>query len=203
MTKDLRERMATLANGAAVPISKVVAVLGKLDRCLSQPDSEWEVVFYLRELCFGREVEPEHVRALIAEGLLDEDGRLESGVRDVVLSAVRGEGRSLHLDSPFTDPDARSVANFLNGRDYISSFLPEDEAKVYLDAANLEDQIRQVLRSQEEAARPAQTDPRSSDGELPPISESMIDRILRNSGIRKTPRPGDPPADDPPADRSR
>lgn len=144
MTIDPGVRIATLANGEAVPLARAAAVYSRLDSYLRHSDAEWDIPYFLREVCLGRSIEPEQSRVLAREGLLAPDGRPDPDVRAVVLAAVRGEGRLLHLSSPFTDADDRAVAEFLNARDHIASLLPEAEARSLL-ADPLPDLLRQSL----------------------------------------------------------
>jgi hypothetical protein len=123
---------ATLANGERVPLAAAASKLARVTEYLAVPDSEWDVVFYLREVCLGREIEPEQERALVRERLLEPDGRLDPVMRAVVLSAVRGVGRTLHIDSPFTDQVDRDIAEYLLARDGIRSALGTDEARAVL-----------------------------------------------------------------------
>jgi hypothetical protein len=108
------KKTAVLANGDRVSLLDAGFAYGKLRSCLHDPGLEWEVIHYLRELCFGREIEPEQRRALKQEGFLSEADEVDEVTRSVVLSAVRGEGRQLHLVSPFTETYDRVVTEYLN-----------------------------------------------------------------------------------------
>ena len=112
-----------LALALAVPLSVAARNYGLLSSYLEDPDSEWDLAFYLREVCLGRPIDPEQTRALIAEKLLNPDGSPDPGMEAVVLSAVRGEGRALHLATPFTDPLERAMAEFIMAREYIRGHL--------------------------------------------------------------------------------
>lgn len=123
------ERISLLANGASVPLATAAPYFALLRSHLDNPDAEWDVVFHLRETCLGRKLEPEQIRTLAAEGLLGRDGRPDPVLRAVVLSAVRGEGRALHLVSPFTDPVDRAIVEYLAAKDYLSTALEPAEAR--------------------------------------------------------------------------
>jgi hypothetical protein len=131
-----------LANGGRVPLEVASANFALLNAYLAEPDSEWDVVYYLREVCLGRPIDPEQTRALVHEKLLAPDGSVDPAMRAVVLSAVRGEGRVLHLASPFTDPTDRALSEFLTARDHIQSYLSDSEVKTVLD-----DPVQRALKT--------------------------------------------------------
>lgn len=172
--------MATLACGGVVPIVRAAAFLSQLRSFLEHQDTEWDVVYYLRELCLGRSIEPEQKRCLVREGLLSATGDLDPDLRSVVLSAVRGEGRVLTVSSPFTDAADRAVAEFLNARHYITCFLDEAEAKQLLAGDPIDEIVRKVLR--DEAGRPTLGNP---------------DALAREM-LRRKRRADDSPQDPPP-----
>ena len=103
--------------------------MGLLKSYLEYPDLEWDGVYYLREVCLGRPIEPEQTRTLVREQLLRDDGSVDPAMQAVVLSAVRGEGRVLHIESPFTAPLDRSVAEYLIARDYVRSHFDDANAR--------------------------------------------------------------------------
>ena len=177
------DRTAVLANGAEVPLERAAAVLGRLNSYLHHPDTEWEVVYHLRELCLGREIAPEQARTLAQEGWLAADGLLDPDVRAVVLAAVHGEGRVLHLSSPFTDADDRAIAEFVIARDHIRCMLPEDQAGRLLAADPLPGAVRQALREQHAPS---------------PDESSQVQEIMRRLGLKQTGAESPPPQDLPP-----
>jgi len=107
-------RMVVLANGDQVPIGDASVCYGLLCSHLECPDTEWDAVFYLRMLCLGDAIEREQLTILRQEGLVEADGSVGETMKSIVLSSVRGEGRLLHLDSPFVDPEDRKIAIFLD-----------------------------------------------------------------------------------------
>lgn len=125
-------RSIVLANGSRVPLARAATNLALLTDYLSDPDSDWDIVYYLREVCLGRRIEPEQTKALIKEQLLLPDGSVDPAMEAVVLSAVRGEGRVLHIGSPFTDSLDRAMAEFVNARNFVRSQLDEPDAEAFL-----------------------------------------------------------------------
>jgi len=99
---------------------------------MEDPDQEWDMVYFLRQVCMGREIEPEPKRALIRERLLQSDGTPAPDMKAVVLSSVRGEDRAIHISSPFTDPVDRAMADFIISREYIRANLPKAVAESFL-----------------------------------------------------------------------
>jgi hypothetical protein len=160
-------RPIVLANGARVPLDVAATNLALITSYLADPDSEWDIVNYLREVCLGRPIEPEQTLALVREQLLSPDGSVDSAMQAVVLSSVRGEGRLLHLVSPFTDPLDRAVAEFLMARDYIRSYLSPGEAKSVLEDDSVEKGLGLLRRARKWTDREAdRTSPPPDD--LPP-----------------------------------
>jgi hypothetical protein len=146
MSNDQLERTIVLANSARLPLGAVAIAYGLLSSHLADPDSDWDVVYHLRQVCLGHPIEPEQTRALIREKVLMPDGSLDPVLEAVVLSSVRGEGRNLHLDSPFTDSLDRAMAEFINAREYIRSRMEVPEAEGFI-ADDPTKQIRDSLRS--------------------------------------------------------
>lgn len=99
---------------------------------MSDDHSHSDLIYFLREVCLGRIIQPEQAQVLIQEQLLTDDGRVDPSMQAVVLSAVRGEGKKLHIISPFTDPLDRAIAEFVNARNYIRSYTDEPETKAIL-----------------------------------------------------------------------
>jgi hypothetical protein len=129
MSTNPAKKLVVLANGASIPLEVAAWNLGLLSNYLSNPDLEWDGVYYLREVCLGRPIEREQAQTLVREQLLLPNGKPDLAMQAVVLSAVRGEGRVLHLDSPFTDPTERAIADFLGARDYLRSYLSEEDIR--------------------------------------------------------------------------
>lgn len=164
MSESRLTRPVVLANGDRVPLIAAATSYGHLSDYLTDPDSDWDVVYYLREMCLGRDIEPEQSRALIHARLVEADGVPGAAMRAVVLSAVRGEGRHLHLDSPFTDPLDRSIAEFITARHYLHSFLDGSELKEVLD-----DPVRRALENPPPKRWTDREDDRPDPpGDLPP-----------------------------------
>ena len=170
-------RPARLTTGETAPVAAVAGWLGVLRSHLESPDLEWDGVYHLREVCLGRPIEPEQERALVAGGLLAPDGRPDPVLGAVVRAAVRGEGRVLHLDSPFTDPVDRAVADFLAARDYLAVELAPDAFAALAAPDPLPDLLRAALRDRPPA--PGLADP-----------EGFVRRLF------DAPRPDTPPAPD-------
>jgi hypothetical protein len=170
------DRVATLANGDRVPLWQAAHQYAIVKGYLESPDSEWNLVYYLRQLCLGREVEPEQRAALAREALIGEDGRVDPVLNAVMLSAVRGEERLLHLDSPFVDVQDRLITEFLVARDelpreVLAAIAAEDPGRAITEAVNdtpvppdagmLPDKIRDILRRKTEEPNPP---PEGPDG---------------------------------------
>lgn len=118
-----------LATGVRLPLDEVAATLLLLGRLLADPDGDRELVLRLREACLTDHPIPEGVRArLAAEGFLSEDGAVVPFVREVVKAAVRGEGRDLHLVSPFVRPWDRTRSDLIVARETVRAALPPHEA---------------------------------------------------------------------------
>lgn len=114
MTTDLpHDRPIVLCNGATVPLWEAAHTTAVLRRYLEAAAPEPELVFYLREACLGREVRPDRRAELCRECLIEPDGSIDGVMRAVVLSAIRGEGRAIRFDSPYTDREDRLIADYL------------------------------------------------------------------------------------------
>jgi len=161
------QRPITLANGANVPLFQAASNLGLLQEYLTDPDSDWNLLYYLREVSLGRSIEPEQQRALIKALLLEPDGSLDPSMEAVVLSAVRGEGQLLHIDSPFTNSLDRAMAEFVNARAYVRSYLDEAEAKAFFYDDLAQQGLNMLRRSKKWTGRP-----RDESGPSPPESPS-------------------------------
>jgi len=144
-----------------MPLSVAASYYAVLESYLADPDSEWDVAYFLRELCLGREIEPEQMRALNVEGslLFDDTGELFPEMRAVVLSSLRGEGRQLHVASPFTDPLDRAIAQYMIARDYIRTRLDDHEAKSTLEYDPVDQELRRFRRHRKWAEREDEREP--------------------------------------------
>lgn len=117
MSDTFLERTTQLANGDTVPLLPAARAFALLQDHLENPDAEWDAVPVLRQACLGRAVEPEKLRTLVEQKLAAPDGTVEPTMKAVVLAAVRGTGRVLHLESPFVDQADRMIAEFVAARD--------------------------------------------------------------------------------------
>jgi len=170
MSENSHERLVVLANGASVSLGAVVANLGLLRSYLESPDSEWDVVYHLREVCLGRTIDAETARTLIHEGLLQPDGNVETDLRAVVLSAVRGEGRLLHVTSPFTDPLDRAMVEYLNADDYLESHLERSAKEAFL-ADNPLKNLRAAIKRLDDNSESRQ------EHDLPGMHDRIVGRL--------------------------
>lgn len=178
----MTDRVTTLSNGETVPLLTAARWFALLGSHQELPDLEWDAVYHLREVCLGRPLEPEQTRTLVHEGLLTPDGRVDPVLRAVVLAGVRGEGRVLHLDSPFTNPLDRAVADFVRAHDYLAAHLPPVEAEELF-----RDDLGTVVK------RAVESTP------LPPGlgSGHLVREILRRSNQGDPGRPPNPAGDGP------
>ena len=173
-----RTRPALLANGTDVPLDDAARAYALLRGLVGTPDGEWDLLFPLRQLCLGRPVEDGPAEGLARIGVLNADGSVPPTTAAVVLSAVRGDGRALHVSSPFVDTEDRLLAEYLIARDELPQPL--------LD-------------------RVAATDPRLAfqaaleQTTVPPGLQARLNEIL---GPRPTP-PDGPPSESPPPARPR
>jgi hypothetical protein len=139
------DRVIQLSSGVRWPLRTVAGCVGQLEAYLDTDDpKERDLVYFLRQVCLGQKISDEQREALRTYGLLQtSDGQLEPQMKDVVLAAVRGEGRALHVVSPFTDSWDRALSDFLNARIRIRSeiddrgeyeaFLKDDPLQQYAD----------------------------------------------------------------------
>ena len=176
MTKSIKDRVATLANGDCVSLQQAAHQYAVVKGYLESPDSEWNLIYYLRQLCLGREVELDQRAALTRESLIGNDGAIDPVLNAVILSAVRGEGRLLHLDSPFVDTQDRLIAEFLVARDELPREVLADitagdlrrsvaeaisDTPVPPSVGLLPDKIRDILRQKTGGQQPP---PEGPDG---------------------------------------
>jgi hypothetical protein len=134
----LRSREAILANGDRVNLLDAAVHHGQLSAQIALEDSEWDVVYHLRQVCLGHEIDREPKALLIQEGWLNKDGTPKPALRSVVLSSVRGEQRALHIDLPYTDPLDRALAEFFNNREFLLSELESADVSTLFEKPALE-----------------------------------------------------------------
>jgi hypothetical protein len=134
----LKKREVVLANGDIVSLGDAVLHHMHLHAQLGLEEQEWDVVYHLREVCLGRQIDPEPERFLVREGWLRKDRTVDPMLKSVVLSSVRGEGRLLHLDSPYTDSLDRALAQFFMAREQLLAQLDPADKKVVFDKPELE-----------------------------------------------------------------
>ncbi|MBY0456217.1 MAG: hypothetical protein K2V38_02650 [Gemmataceae bacterium] len=177
----LRDRTAVLANGDRVPLLEAALSQMRLAAQLPLEESEWDVVYHLREVCLGRPIDREPERTLIREGWLGEDGGVDPVLRSVVLAGIRGEGRQLRLDSPYTDPVDRALADFFLSREFLASQLDHADLPALFDKPPLDRAFDHLRNLAQEGNGPSDEEARS-----------FVDRL------RERLREGDPPGSLPP-----
>ena len=174
----LKKRTTLLANGDLVSLEVAAAEFSRLGTFLELPDTEWDAVYYLRQLCLGETIEPEQLQELIRARLVNKDGEPFESMKSVVLSAVRGTGRVLHLDSPFTDATDEAIAQFINARDHLEFSLEE------ADFGNL---LQDGLKYDQQAIKRA-----INELPLPPDFEAFSEEV-KNKILAKEPKSNLPP----------
>lgn len=97
--------MVTLRNGASVPKSLVAGIYvilqGYWNGGLVPQLAIYELAMRARDPNF--EISPDGLRFLTDHHLLEEDGSLQTAVKNIVLSSVLGEEADMYLDSPVPD----------------------------------------------------------------------------------------------------
>lgn len=162
-------RPATLANGATVPLAEAARWLALLESYADDPGLEWEMLHLLRAACLGRRLEPEQLRALVSERLLESGGAVDPTLNAVVLSAVRGEGRVLHLESPFTEPLDRAMADYIRSREYVRAHLDPAAAEAFL----AQDPVQDSFERYRDATHPGTNwRAREADRRAPPPDDT-------------------------------
>lgn len=137
--EDLFAKEVILSNGEIVPRSTATQVLLVLDGLLSSAvPGDRHLVFCLREACLGREW-PEHTDKARLQGLghLEANGSVNADVKAVVLAAIRGEGSSLSIVSPFTTRWDRILSDLARSRYLVRLRLPEDTAELLIASDDL------------------------------------------------------------------
>lgn len=147
MSSFIESRIAQLSTGEVVPLLSAARWLSHLSDCVRTPDDEWDIVYHLRQACLGHPPAPEIMAALAADDFVTADGEVDPVVRAVVLAAVRGEGRALHLVSPFTEASDRMIANFVAAREYLEVELSPAEFQELLAGDGTADRVRAALQS--------------------------------------------------------
>jgi hypothetical protein len=180
----LKMREVVLANGDRVSLQDAALRHMRLRAQLALEEEEWDVVYHLREICLGREIDPEPERFLIREGWLCEDGTADPALRSVVLSCVRGEGRLLHLDSPYTEPLDRALAEFFISREQLLAQLDPADAQILFEKPQHEkgfDALREASRE----------GPQTPADIPPPDAKSFVEEL--NKRLNRPDSPDSPP----------
>lgn len=128
---DLRTEEVVLANGGRALLNEVAGTLILIDHLLDSNSEDRDLVLDLRAACLsGKPVASPSAVGLAKFSVLDDDGTVVPVVRDVVLAAVRGEGRALFTVSPFTTTADRVVADLVASRLKALAILPPDQLEV-------------------------------------------------------------------------
>ena len=146
MNEDLINRPVILANGDQVPLDLAASAWREIRSCQDLLDLERDTLYFLRQVCLGQQIEPDQERSLLRLGMLDENHGISPLLKSVVLSSVRGEGRILHVDSPFTNPLDQAIAEFIGSCDYLQSHLTETDLRLLL-RRNIDDEVGKALRT--------------------------------------------------------
>lgn len=128
-----------------MPLVPAARALALLQDHLDLPDAEWDVLYFLRELCLGRSIEHDQLQTLKSVNLITTDGEIDSTLKSIVLAAVRGSGRVLHIDSPFVERIDQRIAEFVSARDYLQVELSHEEFRQLIDGESMLDRVRQTL----------------------------------------------------------
>jgi hypothetical protein len=177
------DRLALLANGDTVPLPEAASHYALL-RSYGQTDwLAWDPLPLLREVCLGKDIDPEQRREMAANGILPADGSVPDALRSVVLSAVRGHGKYLTVDCPFTDERDRILAEYELAREAVRSHLDPPVAAAFLrydPTQTATDQFVQGLQREDGGTKTG--DPMS-----------YAERIIRMAEERKKNPPPSPP----------
>ena len=98
-------------------------------------------------MALGNTLNPEVTKELCEEGLLNDSGALDQVRKDVILSAVRGEGHNLFLNSPFTNFNERTIAEFMTARDRIRLLLPRNESEKIITTDPMTDNMNLIRKT--------------------------------------------------------
>jgi hypothetical protein len=132
---DLDNHSALLASGARVSLVSASVVLLLLDRMLNGTMATRNLVIRLREACLTENVIPEAILSkLTEEGFATSNGEINPLVKEIVRTAVRGEGSDLHLVTPFVSPWDRALSDFVISREKIRGGLPPEQAEPLIAA---------------------------------------------------------------------
>lgn len=116
-----------MSSGAQCNLMAASGHLGLLESHL-EDDQSRHLIYHLRQMCLGHNVD-EHVKKELQEsGLLEKNGMLHPVMKAVVLASVRGEDHALYVVSPFTNRWDRTLADYLQIRDDIRANLSKQEA---------------------------------------------------------------------------
>jgi hypothetical protein len=133
MTEKLHRKEVRLSNGQTVSLAAASNYLDLLETFIGSDDQDRHALYRLRQVCLG-DVMNEDDQQILKDNLLrKQDGTIDPELRAVVLSAVRGEGQALHLDSPFTNSWDRTVSNLYRSRAQIRLELGFDNAAILLN----------------------------------------------------------------------
>jgi hypothetical protein len=195
----LRHRSTVLTNGGTLPLSEAIEWFDRLALAQDADDLEWDPLYHLRAAAIGQPLDPAATRTFAQARLLNPDGTLDPGFRDVILSAVRGQDRALHLESPFTDQLDRALAEFARAREVITAAadlgqLDPDLVKAFLAPSRFDRALEGLTRLHEDASRAAGEPP---DPSIPPPSydaKTFAERVLRKAFPHDDPDKQSPPS---------
>jgi hypothetical protein len=113
---DVYTQEVTLAAGGRFSRLQVAEEYKFLSSFLEYSDSEWNLLYYLRQLVLGNEIEEDQKHALINENILEPDGTVRPITESVVVSALRGMDRNLYFDSPYATAHDRTLGDLITAR---------------------------------------------------------------------------------------
>jgi hypothetical protein len=132
--QELFRKKVLLSNGATVSISRAAILLSLLeDYFNSEIPSDRETMVALRQFCLGVPITDDARKLLIQERFLDQDRGLDDDLKQIVLSAFKGQDYGLSLQPPFTDSWDRIVAEMMILRDRIRHEIGKEFADVLLN----------------------------------------------------------------------
>lgn len=181
----LNTREVALANGDRLSLRDAVVKHMRLEAAIGLEEQEWEVVYHLREVCLGRPIDPAPERFLIREGWLREDGTVDPALRSIALSSVRGEGRLLHLDCPYTDDLSRAIATFYAAREELLAKLDPADAHIVFEKSDLEQRI--------DAVRENNAEDKTPELYTPPNPDTFVRKLKARMEKEKPPDSPPPP----------
>jgi hypothetical protein len=181
VSEELRKRIATLTSGDQVPLEEASHYLTKLRLELNAEDQEWEVIPLLRQKCLGEELDPWQVAALRNVGLVNDEGTVDATLKSVVLASVRGDGKNLHIESPFVKDEDRALSEFIVAREQIRRYFDEVQVQQFFAQDPIEDTFSQL----KEATKPPPMPNRMGDPDY-------LKRLLQRAEEAKSAREADP-----------